>query len=126
MTLFRMGWGWLFILLTFCGTYYSVSISRVRRRARSDIQRELVKTRLTSPDEHESAEWINNFLDRFWLSWPDALDDDLTSCCGFFNADFPGTAFGLGALGGGVVWLRLRPLDVLSCCLCRDLPDDEE
>jgi Ca2+-dependent lipid-binding protein len=40
-------------------------MERVRRRARDDIQRELVKTRLVS--EHESADWINNILDRFWL-----------------------------------------------------------
>jgi Ca2+-dependent lipid-binding protein len=71
MTLFRLGWGWLFILLALCGTYYSTSITRVRRRARDDIQRELVKRRLAS--EHESAEWINQFLDRFWLIYEPVL-----------------------------------------------------
>jgi Ca2+-dependent lipid-binding protein len=39
-------------------------MARVRRRARDDIQRELVKTSLAS--EHESAEWLNNFFERFW------------------------------------------------------------
>jgi Ca2+-dependent lipid-binding protein len=46
-------------------------MSRVRRRARDDIQRELVKSRLTS--EHESADWLNNFLDRFWLIYEPVL-----------------------------------------------------
>lgn len=39
-------------------------MERVRRRARDDIQRELVKTSLAS--EHESAEWLNHFFERFW------------------------------------------------------------
>jgi Ca2+-dependent lipid-binding protein len=44
---------------------------RFRRSARDDIQRELVKTRLAS--EHESAEWLNNFLHRFWLIYEPIL-----------------------------------------------------
>jgi Ca2+-dependent lipid-binding protein len=64
ITRFGGGFGWLFVLLAFCNTYYSTSVERLRRYARDDIQRELVKTRLAS--EHESADWINNFLDRFW------------------------------------------------------------
>ncbi|GLB36472.1 putative tricalbin [Lyophyllum shimeji] len=71
LTRFSFGWGWLFVLLAFCSTYYSTSLERVRRRARDDIQRELVKTRLAS--EHESADWINNFLDRFWLIYEPVL-----------------------------------------------------
>ena len=46
-------------------------MARVRRRARDDIQRELVKTKMIS--EHESAEWINSFLDRFWLIYEPVL-----------------------------------------------------
>jgi Ca2+-dependent lipid-binding protein len=46
-------------------------MARVRRRARDDIQRELVKVRLAS--EHETADWINNFLDRFWLIYEPVL-----------------------------------------------------
>jgi len=64
LTRFNLGWGWLFIVLAICNTYYSTSMARVRRRARDDIQRELVKTSLAS--EHESAEWLNNFFERFW------------------------------------------------------------
>ncbi|KAH7883879.1 C2 domain-containing protein [Phlebopus sp. FC_14] len=71
LTRFNFGWGWLFIILAICNTYYVTSMSRVRRRARDDIQRELVKTRLAS--EHESADWLNNFLDRFWLIYEPVL-----------------------------------------------------
>ncbi|KIJ68717.1 hypothetical protein HYDPIDRAFT_81596 [Hydnomerulius pinastri MD-312] len=71
LTRFNLGWGWLFIVLAICNTYYVTSMSRVRRRARDDIQRELVKTRLAS--EHESADWLNNFLDRFWLIYEPVL-----------------------------------------------------
>ncbi|KAL4069403.1 C2 domain-containing protein [Scleroderma citrinum] len=76
-TLFGLGWGWLFILLSVCCTYYTTSVSRVRRRARDDIQRELVKTRLAS--EHESAEWLNNFLDRFWLIYEPVLSSTVVA-----------------------------------------------
>ncbi|KAI0274871.1 tricalbin [Gloeopeniophorella convolvens] len=71
MTRFNFGWGWLFLLLAACSTYYTTTMARVRQRARDDIQRELVKTRLTS--EHETADWINNFLDRFWLIYEPVL-----------------------------------------------------
>lgn len=73
LTLLRFGWGWLFVILAFCATYYSQSMVRVRHRARDDIQRELVKHRLLT--EHESAEWINNFLDRFWLIYEPLLSE---------------------------------------------------
>ncbi|KAF8898443.1 C2 domain-containing protein [Infundibulicybe gibba] len=77
LTRFHFGWGWLFVLLAGCNTYYSTSMQRVRRQARDDIQRELVKTRLAS--EHESADWINNFLDRFWLIYEPVLSATIIS-----------------------------------------------
>ncbi|KAI9462339.1 tricalbin [Lactarius psammicola] len=77
MTLFNLGWGWLFILMASCCTYYTTSMARIRQRARDDIQRELVKTRLAS--EHESAEWMNNFLDRFWLIYEPVLSATIVS-----------------------------------------------
>ncbi|KAJ7124724.1 C2 domain-containing protein [Mycena crocata] len=77
LTRFNFGWGWLFIILAVCNTYYSTSMERVRRRARDDIQRELVKNRLVS--EHESADWINNFLDRFWLIYEPVLSATIIS-----------------------------------------------
>ena len=46
-------------------------MSRFRRSARDDMVRELVKTRLAS--EHESAEWVNNFMHRFWLIYEPVL-----------------------------------------------------
>jgi Ca2+-dependent lipid-binding protein len=52
-------------------------MARVRRRARDDIQRELVKIHLAS--EHESADWINNFLDRFWLIYEPVLSQTVVS-----------------------------------------------
>ncbi|KAI0374503.1 tricalbin [Pilatotrama ljubarskyi] len=73
LTRFHFGWGWLFILLAFCNTYYSTSMKRLRTRARDDIQRELVKTRFSTDTGIESAEWINNFLDRFWLIYEPVL-----------------------------------------------------
>lgn len=77
LTLFNMGWGSLIVLLALCSTYYSTSLARVRRRARDDIQRELVKTHLLS--EHESANWINHFLDRFWLIYEPVLSSTIIS-----------------------------------------------
>lgn len=72
-----MGWGSLLVLLAVCSTYYTTSLARVRRRSRDDIQRELVKTGLLS--EHESAEWINHFLHRFWLIYEPVLSDTIIS-----------------------------------------------
>ena len=44
----RMGFAWPIIILAVCATYYDLSITRVRRASRDDIQRELVKTRVRS------------------------------------------------------------------------------
>lgn len=77
LTLFNMGWGSLLVLLAICATYYSTSLARVRRRARDDIQRELVKTGLLS--EHESANWMNHFLDRFWLIYEPVLSQTIVA-----------------------------------------------
>ena len=73
LTRFHFGMGWVFIILAFCNTYYSTSMVRTRRKARDDIQRELVKTRLSGENEVESADWLNNFLDRFWLIYEPVL-----------------------------------------------------
>ncbi|KAI0961143.1 hypothetical protein AcV7_000325 [Taiwanofungus camphoratus] len=102
LTRFGFGWGWLFILLAFCNTYYTTSMERVRRRARDDIQRELVKTRLDT--EFESADWINNFLDRFWLIYEPVLsqtiiasvDQTLSTNCPSFLESLRLSTFTLG------------------------------
>jgi len=44
-------------------------------RARDDIQRELMKSRLVS--ETESADWINSLLDRAWLIAEPLLSGEL-------------------------------------------------
>lgn len=77
LTRFGFGWGWLFLLLAACNTYYTTSMTRVRRRARDDIEREVVKTGLIS--EHESANWINHFLDRFWRIYEPVLSATVVS-----------------------------------------------
>ncbi|KAF5354770.1 hypothetical protein D9756_005742 [Leucocoprinus leucothites] len=77
LTRFGLGWGWVLILLAFCSTYYSVSVTCTRRRARDDIQRQLVKSHLAS--EHETADWINNFLNRFWLNYEPVLSATVVS-----------------------------------------------
>lgn len=77
ITVIRLGWGWVLIILAICATVYSLSISRTRHRARDDIQRELSKTRLVT--ETESADWLNGFLDRFWLIYEPVLSQTIVS-----------------------------------------------
>jgi len=79
LTLLRAGWGWILILLAICMTYYATSVRRFRQRARSDIGRELAKARLATKDEFESADWMNNFLDRFWLIYEPILSTSIVS-----------------------------------------------
>ncbi|WVQ85964.1 hypothetical protein IAT38_008132 [Cryptococcus sp. DSM 104549] len=76
-TVLNLGWGWIIVVLAFCSSYYSLSISRTRQRARDDIQRELVKTRLVT--ETESADWMNSFLERFWLIYEPVLSQTIIS-----------------------------------------------
>lgn len=115
MTRFNLGFGWLFILLASCSTYYMTSMARVRQRARDDIQRELVKTTLAS--EHESAEWINLFLDRFWLIYEPVLsativasvDQVLSTNCPPFLDSLRLTQFTLGNKAPRVDKVRTFP-----------------
>ena len=58
------GLAWVFIVMAACGTYYRTSARRVRRNFRDDITREMAKARLET--DHESLEWINSFLVKFW------------------------------------------------------------
>lgn len=69
----RMGGGIasLLVIGAFCSTYYNTSMRRTRQRARDDITRELAKKKMAS--EHESADWINHFLSRFWLIYEPVL-----------------------------------------------------
>ena len=90
-------------------------MARVRHRARDDIQRELVKTTLAS--EHESAEWINQFLDRFWLIYEPVLsktviasvDEILSTNCPPFLESLSLTDFTLGNKAPRVDKVRTFP-----------------
>ena len=112
---FNLGLGWLFILLASCCTYYTTSMARVRHRARDDIQRELVKTTLASEDE--SAEWINQFLDRFWLIYEPILsatvvasvDQILSANCPPFLESLRLSSFTLGNKAPRVNKVRTYP-----------------
>lgn len=57
--------------MDYIGTYYQTSIRRLRRNMRDDLQRELMTTRLLT--DVESADWINNFMSRFWLIYEPGL-----------------------------------------------------
>jgi Ca2+-dependent lipid-binding protein len=58
------GLAWIFIVMAVCGAYYRTSLRRVRRNFRDDINREMAKK--TSETDHESLEWMNDFLIKFW------------------------------------------------------------
>jgi Ca2+-dependent lipid-binding protein len=58
------GLAWVFLIMATCGTYYRTSLRRVRRNFRDDITREMAKSKLEN--DHESLEWINSFLVKFW------------------------------------------------------------
>ncbi|ORX59741.1 hypothetical protein DM01DRAFT_1333202 [Hesseltinella vesiculosa] len=52
-------------------TYYQASMRRFRVNARDDIQRELAKIKLEA--DEEPVEWINSFLQKFWLIFEPVL-----------------------------------------------------
>ncbi|KAI1124715.1 C2 domain-containing protein [Nemania abortiva] len=58
------GLGWVIIIMTACSTYYRTSSRRVRRNFRDDVIREMALKKLDT--DHESLEWINSFLVKFW------------------------------------------------------------
>lgn len=115
LTRFGFGWGWLFIVLGVCSTYYSTSMARTRSRARDDIQRELVKARLM--DTHESADWINNFLDRFWLIYEPVMsrtvvatvDQILSTNCPSFLDSLRMSQFTLGTKAPRITKVKTYP-----------------
>lgn len=53
-------------------TYYQISHRRFERHARDDIARELIKTRCLE-DDTETVEWLNSFLQKFWLIFEPVL-----------------------------------------------------
>lgn len=92
-----------------------MSMTRTRRNSRDDIQRELVKVRLAS--EHETADWINNFLDRFWLIYEPVLsatvvssvDQVLSTNCPAFLDSIRLTTFTLGTKAPRIDKVRTFP-----------------
>lgn len=90
-------------------------MTRTRRNSRDDIQRELVKIRLAS--EHETADWINNFLDRFWLIYEPVLsatvvssvDQVLSTNCPAFLDSIRLTTFTLGTKAPRIDKVRTFP-----------------
>ncbi|KAM0250555.1 hypothetical protein ACHAQJ_008565 [Trichoderma viride] len=64
VAVFGGGLGWVIMVMAICGTYYRTSLRRVRRNFRDDITRELALKKLDT--DHESLEWINSFLVKFW------------------------------------------------------------
>ncbi|KAF9436033.1 hypothetical protein BGZ76_004991 [Entomortierella beljakovae] len=70
---FKIGGGFvsLVLIIAFGATYYKNSVRRFRRNARDDITRELIKGALEN--DAETTEWINNFLDKFWLIYEPVL-----------------------------------------------------
>ncbi|ORX55786.1 hypothetical protein DM01DRAFT_1321135 [Hesseltinella vesiculosa] len=65
------------VIGAFLGTYYQTSLRRMRRNIRDDIHREMMQTRLSN--DLESAEWINNFMSKFWLIYEPNLSAQIIS-----------------------------------------------
>ncbi|CAG8554094.1 17567_t:CDS:10 [Acaulospora morrowiae] len=65
------------IICAFVATYFKTSVNRFYRNARSDISRELAKDKLELDTGEESAEWINEFLRRFWLIYEPVLSGSI-------------------------------------------------
>ncbi|ORY31245.1 C2 domain-containing protein [Naematelia encephala] len=115
LTAVNLGWGWVLLVLASCASYYTLSISRTRHRARDDIQRELVKTRLVT--ETESADWLNGFLDRFWLIYEPVLSQTIVASVDeALAANTPGfceslrlTTFTLGTKAPRIDYVRTFP-----------------
>ncbi|EIW70089.1 hypothetical protein TREMEDRAFT_71520 [Tremella mesenterica DSM 1558] len=115
MTAIHLGWGWIILIFAFCSSYYTLSIARTRHRARDDIQRELVKTRLVT--ETESADWMNSFLERFWLIYEPVLSQTIVaSVDAVLEANTPSflesirmTTFTLGTKAPRIDYVRTFP-----------------
>lgn len=74
---FNLGVGWVLLVLAGASTYYNTHMKRMKRNIKDDISRELSINRLES--QHESAEWVNSFLDRFWLIYEPVLSATIVS-----------------------------------------------
>jgi len=115
ITLFGGGWSSLVIILSICSTYYTTSIRRVRKNARGDISRELAKQRLFQ--DHETVDWLNNFLNRFWLIYEPVLsativasvDQILVASTPSFLESIRMSKFTLGSKAPRIDFIRSHP-----------------
>ncbi|KAI8338841.1 C2 domain-containing protein [Blakeslea trispora] len=71
LTKLRFGLMSCFVVGAFFATYYRTSIKRTRRNARDDMQRQVALNKLES--DSETVDWMNHFLDRFWLIFEPVL-----------------------------------------------------
>ncbi|KAI2626304.1 C2 domain-containing protein [Xylaria nigripes] len=69
------GLAWVLIVMTACSTYYRTSSRRVRRNFRDDVIREMALKKLDT--DHESLEWINSFLVKFWPIYQPVLAETI-------------------------------------------------
>ncbi|KAG0147448.1 hypothetical protein CROQUDRAFT_42936 [Cronartium quercuum f. sp. fusiforme G11] len=114
-TIFGGGWSSLIIILSICATYYQTSIRRVRRDARGDMARELAKQRLFQ--DHETVDWLNNFLHRFWLIYEPVLsativasvDQILIASTPSFLESIRMSTFTLGSKAPRIDFIRSHP-----------------
>jgi Ca2+-dependent lipid-binding protein len=69
----KLGLGIIYvvILMAVSSTYYRTSVRVMRRNARDDIVRSLAKQRLET--EAETVDWMNSFLDKFWVIYEPVL-----------------------------------------------------
>ncbi|TFK25271.1 hypothetical protein FA15DRAFT_668641 [Coprinopsis marcescibilis] len=76
------GFGWIFPILGICYTQHTTNIQRFERAARDDMIREMVHTN-QGPDTvnfpHESVEWMNQFLQRFWYIYMPVLNKTIST-----------------------------------------------
>ncbi|KAL6804708.1 C2 domain-containing protein [Trichoderma sp. SZMC 28013] len=77
VAVFGGGLGWVIMVMAICGTYYRTSLRRVRRNFRDDITREMALKRLEA--DHESLEWINSFMVKFWPIYQPVLAQTIVS-----------------------------------------------
>ncbi|POW18700.1 hypothetical protein PSHT_05469 [Puccinia striiformis] len=115
ITLFGGGWASLIIILSVCTTYYTTSIRRLRKNVRGDISRELAKQRLFQ--DHETVDWLNNFLNRFWLIYEPVLsativasvDQILVASTPSFLESIRMSTFTLGSKPPRIDFIRSHP-----------------
>ncbi|KAI8800910.1 hypothetical protein BJ742DRAFT_48849 [Cladochytrium replicatum] len=73
---FKMSWPWLIIVLYIVNRSFKRNLKKIRTRARNDVRREIAYRKIK--ESAESVEWLNLFLQRFWLIYEPHLSTMLT------------------------------------------------